>query len=161
MVLGVPIIDVAVVIMNRIRRGQSPLHYDKTHLHHRLMATGLSVRQICFVIYGLALIFGLLAVTLSGVQHYAHFYKFVGIALVVLTMVGLIIWMDYRQRQRGGRIKLGGPDEPTTPNGDASETNESNGRQETATEQHSGFIGSSQPQPDARYDEHSQMRLPH
>src|SRR6266487_668712 len=161
MVLGVPIIDVAVVIMNRIRRRQSPLHYDKTHLHHRLMATGLSVKQICYVMYGLALIFGLLAVTLSGVQHYAHFYKFVGIALVVLTMVGLIIWMDYRQRQRGGRIKLGGPDEPTTPNGDASETNESNGRQETATEQHSGFIGSSQPQPDARYDEHSQMRLPH
>ena len=162
MVLGVPIIDVAVVIMNRIRRGQSPLHYDKTHLHHRLMATGLSVRQICFVIYGLALIFGLLAVTLSGVQHYAHFYKFVGLALVVLTMVGLIIWMDYRQRQRGGRITLGDPEpEPTTPNGDASETNESDSRQETAPEQHSGFIGSSQPQPDARYDEHSQMRLPH
>ena len=75
-------------------------------------------------------------------------------------MVGLIIWMDYRQRQRGGRIKLGGP-EPTTPNGDAPETNESDSRQETAPEQHSGFIGSSQPQPDARYDEHSQMQLPH
>ena len=104
----------------------------------------------------------MLAVTLSGVQYYAHFYKFVGLALVVLTMVGLIIWMDYRQRQRGGRITLGDPEpEPTTPNGDASETNESDGRQETATEQHSGFIGSSQPQPDARYDEHSQMRLPH
>ncbi|TMB92707.1 MAG: undecaprenyl/decaprenyl-phosphate alpha-N-acetylglucosaminyl 1-phosphate transferase, partial [Chloroflexi bacterium] len=42
MVLGVPILDVAVVMINRIRRGQSPLHYDKTHLHYRLMATGLS-----------------------------------------------------------------------------------------------------------------------
>src|SRR5207249_1974422 len=88
MVLGVPIIDVAVVIMNRIRRRQSPLHYDKTHLHHRLMATGLSVKQICYVMYGLALIFGLLAVTLSGIQHYAHFFKFIGLGLVVLTMVG-------------------------------------------------------------------------
>ncbi len=116
MVLGVPIIDVAVVIINRIRRGQSPLHYDKTHLHHRLMATGLSVKQICYVIYGLALIFGLLAVTLSGVQHYSHFDKFIGIVLVGLTMVGLIVWMDYRHRQRGGRIRLGGP-EPTPQNG--------------------------------------------
>ena len=159
MVLGVPIIDVAVVIINRIRRGQSPLHYDKTHLHHRLMATGLSVKQICYVIYGLAMIFGLLAVSLSGVQHYSHFYKFIGVVLVGLTMVGLIVWMDYRQRQRGGRIRLGGP-EPTPPNGSASEKTESDSRQETATEQHSELISSSRPQPDAQYDEHLHVQLP-
>jgi UDP-GlcNAc:undecaprenyl-phosphate/decaprenyl-phosphate GlcNAc-1-phosphate transferase len=160
MVLGVPIIDVAVVIINRIRRGQSPLHYDKTHLHHRLMATGLSVKQICYVIYGLALIFGLLAVTLSGIQHYAHFYKFVGLALVGLTMVGLIVWMDYRQRQRGGRIKLGGP-ELMSPNGGASEKPDGDASKETAAEQHLEFISSSQPLPDAQYDEPLQTQLPH
>ncbi|GAC1378590.1 MAG: hypothetical protein NVSMB33_03100 [Ktedonobacteraceae bacterium] len=114
MVLGVPILDVAVVIINRIRRGQSPLHYDKTHLHHRLMATGLSVKQICYVIYGLSLLFGLLALTLSGI-HNAHFYKFIGVGLVGVTMAAMIIWMDYRQRQRGVRINLGGPDVPPVP----------------------------------------------
>jgi UDP-GlcNAc:undecaprenyl-phosphate/decaprenyl-phosphate GlcNAc-1-phosphate transferase len=160
MVLCVPIIDVAVVIINRIRRGQSPLHYDKTHLHHRLMATGLSVKQICYVIYGLALIFGLLAVTLSGIQHYAHFYKFVGLALVGLAMVGLIVWMDYRQRQRGGRIKLGGP-ELTSPNGGASEKPGVDASKETAAEQHLECISSSQPLPDAQYDEPLQTQLPH
>jgi UDP-GlcNAc:undecaprenyl-phosphate GlcNAc-1-phosphate transferase len=108
MVLGVPILDVALVIINRIRRHQSPLHYDKTHLHHRLMATGLSVRQICYLLYGLSLLFGLLAVAISGV-HSAHLYKFIGIGLVVVAMVALIVWADYRQRQRGVRIKLGGP----------------------------------------------------
>ena len=114
MVLGVPILDVALVILNRIRRGQSPLHYDKTHLHHRLMAMGLSVKQICFLFYGVAIVFGLLALSFSGV-HAAHFYKFVGIILVIITMFGLIIWVDYRQRLRGVPIKLGGPD--TSPNG--------------------------------------------
>jgi UDP-GlcNAc:undecaprenyl-phosphate/decaprenyl-phosphate GlcNAc-1-phosphate transferase len=114
MVLGVPILDVAVVIMNRIRRGQSPVHYDKTHLHHRLMATGLSVKQICYLFYGVAIAFGLLALSFSGI-HAAHFYKFVGIILVILTMFGLIMWVDYRQRLRGVPIKLGGPD--TSPNG--------------------------------------------
>src|SRR6202007_1210691 len=64
MVLGVPILDVALVIINRLRRGQSPLHYDKTHLHHRLLATGFSVRQICYLLYGLSLAFGLLAVSI-------------------------------------------------------------------------------------------------
>src|SRR5258708_10363847 len=111
MVLGVPILDVAVVIMNRIRRRQSPVHYDKTHLHHRLMATGLSVKQICYLFYGLATTFGLLALSLSFSSiHSAHLYKFLGIILVVLTMVGLVLWVDRRQRQRGVPIKLGGPD---------------------------------------------------
>jgi UDP-GlcNAc:undecaprenyl-phosphate GlcNAc-1-phosphate transferase len=118
MVLGVPILDVAVVIINRIRRHQSPVHYDKTHLHHRFMATGLSVRQICYVFYGLSLLFGLLAVGISGL-HPAHLFKFVGIGLVGATMAALIIWVDYRQRQRGVRIKLGGPDPaPKGNNGD-------------------------------------------
>lgn len=113
MVLGVPILDVAVVIINRVRRHQPAMHYDKTHLHHRLMATGLSVRQICYVLYGFSLLFGLLALSISGL-HSAHLYKFVGVGLVGVAMAALIIWVDYRQRQRGVRIKLGGP-EPTPP----------------------------------------------
>ena len=103
-VLGVPILDVAVVMINRIRRGQSPLHYDKTHLHYRLMATGLSTRQICYVFYGLTFMFGLLALGLPRI------FKFVGILLLLLTMAALVYWIDYRQRQRGVQIKLGGPD---------------------------------------------------
>lgn len=122
MVLGVPILDVAIVIINRIRRGQSPVHYDKTHLHHRLMATGLSVRQICYMLYSLAIVFGLLALSFSGMEHSAHLYKFVGLLLVGLTMAGLIIWIDGRQRQRGSRIKLGGPD--PEPNGSEDEPDE-------------------------------------
>jgi len=109
MVLGIPILDVAVVIMSRIRRGQSPVHYDKTHLHHRLMATGLSVKQICYLFYGVAIVFGLLALSFSGI-HAAHFYKFLGITLVIITMFGLILWVDHRQRLHGVPIKLGGPD---------------------------------------------------
>ena len=73
------------------------------------MAMGLSVKQICYLFYGVAIIFGLLALSFSGV-HAAHFYKFVGIVLVICTMFGLIIWVDYRQRLRGVPIKLGGPD---------------------------------------------------
>jgi UDP-GlcNAc:undecaprenyl-phosphate GlcNAc-1-phosphate transferase len=73
------------------------------------MAMGLSVKQICYLFYGVAIIFGLLALSFSGI-HAAHFYKFVGIILVIITMFGLIIWVDYRQRLRGVPIKLGGPD---------------------------------------------------
>src|SRR6266851_7103601 len=94
-VLGVPILDVAVVMINRIRRGQSPLHYDKTHLHYRLMATGLNARQICLVFYGLTFLFGLLALSASVIPN-AHFFKLVVIGVVVLTMAGLVYWIDRR-----------------------------------------------------------------
>ncbi len=116
MVLGVPILDVALVIINRIRRGQSPLHYDKTHLHHRLMATGFSIRQICYLLYGLSIAFGLLAAAISGLQVGvdAHFSKLIGVGLVGVAMVAIIIWVDYRQRQSGIHIKLDGPDKPPT-----------------------------------------------
>ena len=117
MVLGIPILDVAVVAINRIRRGQHPLHYDKTHLHHRFLATGLSVRQICYVMYGLTIIFGVLDL-LS-----ARIYKILDILLVGLTLTGLIVWMDYRQRKRGIRIKLDGPD-PTPKTGGTNDSKE-------------------------------------
>lgn len=112
MVLGVPILDVALVIINRLRRGQSPFHYDKTHLHHRLMATGLSVRQICYLLYGLALIFGVLAISISGLQigPATHIAKLIGIGLVGVVMIALITWADRRQRQRGVPLKLDGPE---------------------------------------------------
>ncbi|HTK07020.1 MAG TPA: MraY family glycosyltransferase [Ktedonobacteraceae bacterium] len=100
MVLGIPILDVFVVSLNRIRRGQSFAHYDTKHLHHRLLATGLNARQICYVFYSLTLGFGLLALGLPRI------YKILGIVLVVVTMAVLIVWIDYRQRRRGVPIKL-------------------------------------------------------
>ena len=94
-VMGLPIVNIAFVIINRIKHGHRPWHYDSTHLHDRLRIAGFNPRQICYVFYTLTTIFGILALNLS------HFYKLIGIALVVLTMVALIIWIDYRLQKRG------------------------------------------------------------
>ena len=98
MVMGFPIVNIAVVIINRVRHGQRPWHYDSTHLHDRLRATGFNARQICYVFYGLTMIFGILALNLFRV------YKLIGIVLVVVTMAALIVWIDYRQD--GTRMNL-------------------------------------------------------
>jgi UDP-GlcNAc:undecaprenyl-phosphate/decaprenyl-phosphate GlcNAc-1-phosphate transferase len=162
MVLGVPILDVAVVIINRVRRRQSPLHYDKTHLHHRLMATGLSVKQICWVIYGLSIVFGLLALMLSGI-HYAHFYKFVGVGLVGITMAVMIAWIDYRQRQRGVRIKLDGPEPTPTPsNGqEIAPAANDDGIYDTTGDDQAEANEASQPRRNVLRADELQARLPH
>lgn len=124
MVLGLPILDLAVVAVNRKRRGQSAVHFDMTHLHYRLLSTGLSVKKICLLFYGLTIMFGVLALRL------ARIYKFIGLGLVGLTMICLVIWIDYRLRQRGASIKPDGPGNPA-PHGDehpAPETIASEGR---------------------------------
>lgn len=109
MVLGIPILDLALVAINRLRKGVSPAHHDTTnHLHYRLLSTGLNPKQICYVLYGITAIFGLMALALPRI------YKILGIGMVAVVMAGLIIWADYRRRQRDS-VKGGSDMPPVTP----------------------------------------------
>ncbi|GCE13915.1 MraY family glycosyltransferase [Tengunoibacter tsumagoiensis] len=101
MVMGIPIINMAVVIINRIHRGQSPMQYDLSHLHDRLKSTGLNARQICYIFYSFTAIFGLMALW------FVHLYKFLGISIVVLMMSGLVVWLD-RNQNHASKIQNGG-----------------------------------------------------
>jgi UDP-GlcNAc:undecaprenyl-phosphate/decaprenyl-phosphate GlcNAc-1-phosphate transferase len=103
MVVGIPILDTALVIINRIRQGKSPTSADNTHLYNRFLTTGLNAKQICYILYGLTLLFGVLALNPS------HSFKLVGLALVGLTMAALIFWLDYRRRKR---VRTDGGDGP-------------------------------------------------
>ncbi len=101
MILGIPILDIAWVMVNRMKRGQHPmkfdilyLHYRHTHLHYRLLFGGLNARQICYILYSITFSFGLLALKLS------HLYKLVGFALVGITMMALLLWSTQLQRKQ-------------------------------------------------------------
>ncbi len=48
---GIPLLDTVGVMGQRIRQGRSPFVGDRNHLHHKLLATGLSHRQAVTVIY--------------------------------------------------------------------------------------------------------------
>ena len=61
LVLAVPIIDVAWLIVSRIRHGKSPLQGGRDHLHFRLLDLGLSQRQIVIGYYLISALFGGLA----------------------------------------------------------------------------------------------------
>ena len=49
--LGLPVIDTALVIATRIREKRSPFSPDRNHIHHRLLARGLSHREAVAAIY--------------------------------------------------------------------------------------------------------------
>jgi UDP-GlcNAc:undecaprenyl-phosphate GlcNAc-1-phosphate transferase len=64
-----PILDTAMVTITRILRGQSPAQGGKDHTSHRLIAFGLSERQTVLVLYGVALLSGILGSFLEAIDY--------------------------------------------------------------------------------------------
>jgi UDP-GlcNAc:undecaprenyl-phosphate GlcNAc-1-phosphate transferase len=62
LLIGIPVLDVALVIIQRVTGGRGAFHYDKRHLHHKLLESGFSPKQIVLIYYSLTGFFGLLAV---------------------------------------------------------------------------------------------------
>ena len=63
MILGVPIFDTSFAIIRRVVNRKPISVADKSHLHHRLLALGLTHRDTVLVIYGFGLIFSIAAIT--------------------------------------------------------------------------------------------------
>ncbi|MGE5620839.1 MAG: glycosyltransferase family 4 protein [Sphingomonadaceae bacterium] len=81
LVLGVPIADVAWVIVQRIASGRSPMKGgDQAHLPQRLHLAGLSQRQIVLSFYLLCAAFGLAAARLEPAQ---KVYAFLAVGVVM------------------------------------------------------------------------------
>lgn len=57
-ILGIPILDTFFAIVRRLAQGQPVFRADKEHLHHCLLAMGLSHRQTVLVIYAVSAVFG-------------------------------------------------------------------------------------------------------
>jgi len=77
LIMFIPIIDMAYVIFNRIKKGKSPFFPDKTHLHHRLLESGLNQKETVKIIWGLAIILSTVALVFKGIfTHIFIFYSF-------------------------------------------------------------------------------------
>jgi UDP-GlcNAc:undecaprenyl-phosphate GlcNAc-1-phosphate transferase len=50
-ILGLPVLDTALVMVLRLRERRSPFSPDRNHIHHRLLAGGLSHREAVAAIY--------------------------------------------------------------------------------------------------------------
>lgn len=81
-----PILDTAMVTITRILRGQSPAQGGRDHTSHRLIAFGLSERQTVLVLYGVALISGLMGSFLESIDYNVSLLL-IPILLVVLTLL--------------------------------------------------------------------------
>jgi UDP-GlcNAc:undecaprenyl-phosphate/decaprenyl-phosphate GlcNAc-1-phosphate transferase len=62
LLLGVPILDTLVVMVNRKLAGKRLFLPDKTHLHHRLLDLGLGHRATVLIVYGLSYLLSMIAI---------------------------------------------------------------------------------------------------
>lgn len=85
--LGVPIFDTSFAFIRRIIHKQSPFHADKKHLHHRLLALGLSQKQAVAVLYGVSAVLGIFAVLMAG----SNTYMRIG-CLVLALLIAFLVW---------------------------------------------------------------------
>ena len=87
-VIALPLMDMVTIMMRRIRRGHSPFHADRDHLHHILMRSGLTGRQTVLVMTALTAAFASLGIVLSrlGIPEWLSLMAFLGLfASYVLT----------------------------------------------------------------------------
>lgn len=82
-ILGLPIFDTAFAIIRRLLKGQSPMHADRGHVHHRLIDMGFDQKQSVAILYMLSVVLGLAAVMLATSGE----VKIIILALAILAAV--------------------------------------------------------------------------
>lgn len=98
LIMGIPILDLAWVILRRFFKDKkSPFHEaDKKHLHFRLLDIGFSHRQAVLFLYFLTALFGTSSLFLKGPQKLWA----LGALLLVMISLGAFVVYKYKKAQK-------------------------------------------------------------
>ena len=88
LVLAIPIIDVAWLMISRLRAGESIGRADRRHLHFRLLELGLSQRQVVLLYYGYCAALGVSALLISS-----RLLKLGTLVALGIATVGILAWL--------------------------------------------------------------------
>jgi UDP-GlcNAc:undecaprenyl-phosphate GlcNAc-1-phosphate transferase len=91
LVMGLPIVDVAWQIFDRLRHRRSPARGDRGHLHFRLLDLGFSQRAIVLLYWGFCALFGVLALIVSS-----WLYKLLALASIGVGVIVVLAWLSRR-----------------------------------------------------------------
>lgn len=91
LVLGLPLLDLAWQVVNRLSRGRNPVQGDRGHLHFRLADMGLSQRVVALGYYVFSAAFGGLALAIPS-----RLYKLVALLVMITIAVVGFVWLSRR-----------------------------------------------------------------
>ena len=114
LMLGLPIFDTCFAFIRRIAHGQSPMHPDRSHVHHRLIDMGFSQKQAVGILYIISAILGLSAVVLttSGAVRAMVFLLAMTAAAVVAGKIFLSNNVENKKRDHSSRSDHIPPKDP-------------------------------------------------
>ncbi len=98
LILGVPVIDMTLVMTSRIAQRKSPLYPDRRHLHHRLLAIGATKMFATGYIWALSSWVGCLAIVISNP---AWGWS----CLITVSLILLVMTFNLRQVIRAMKLK--------------------------------------------------------
>lgn len=91
LVMGLPVVDVAWQILDRVRHRRSMAQPDRGHLHFRLHDMGLSQRAIVLAYWAFCGLFGLLALTISS-----RLYKLIALLVIGGLVIATLVFLSRR-----------------------------------------------------------------
>ena len=90
LILGLPIFDTTFAFIRRIAHGQSPMHADRSHIHHRLIDMGLNQKQAVATLYVISAILGLSAVVLTTGGEQKAMVLFAALCIVAVVAARVV-----------------------------------------------------------------------
>ncbi|MEI8066726.1 MAG: MraY family glycosyltransferase [Actinomycetes bacterium] len=99
LVLAIPLIDLGMAIIRRIRAGRSPFAADREHLHHRILNLGATHRQTTVILYLWTAMFAVSTV----VAAFAPLWVSISVGAIILALSLVLIgwiWKSKKNRLR-------------------------------------------------------------
>jgi UDP-GlcNAc:undecaprenyl-phosphate GlcNAc-1-phosphate transferase len=88
-IIAIPLMDMAAIMLRRIKRGVSPFEPDREHLHHIFQRLGFTTLQTTFSIFLIAAVFAAIGVIADflRVPDFIMFYGFLGLFFAYYTFL--------------------------------------------------------------------------
>ncbi len=93
---SIPVTDLVWTVTRRLAKGQSPFHPDRSHLHHILLDSGLSVAGVVCTMASVGLLLGMVGLSLE----FCHTSERTSLLLWMLTAAGIVIGFRSFARHR-------------------------------------------------------------
>ncbi|MBD2431188.1 MULTISPECIES: MraY family glycosyltransferase [Fischerella] len=93
--LLLPVLDTTQVVVRRLLAGKNPMKTPgKDHLHHRLLAWGLSQRHAALTLWSIALVCNWLAMTIRGMS----LVVILATTLSIIILLGFTVWQRIKAK---------------------------------------------------------------
>ncbi|USD65105.1 UDP-N-acetylglucosamine--undecaprenyl-phosphate N-acetylglucosaminephosphotransferase [Vibrio sp. SCSIO 43136] len=106
--IAIPLMDMAAIMMRRVKRGDSPFKPDREHLHHIFQRLGLSSRQTLLVICSFASLFAGFGIygEIANITEPVMFWAFIMVFVVYAVLLSYV-WRitSAIRRWRGGTLE--------------------------------------------------------